>query len=373
MSSETLPGGRNPLAADLDHVLAETRSLWEELRGAHLFVTGGTGFFGCWLLESFVWACDRLRLGADVTVLTRSPEAFCAKARHLANHPAIHLVRGNVLSLAIPQGQYSHVIHGATEASAKLSREQPLLMLESIVEGTNRTLKYARSCGAWRFLLVSSGAVYGPQPSGISHVTEEFQGGPDSTDPRSVYGEGKRLAEMTAVLYARTFGLECLIARCFAFAGPHLPLDAHFAIGNFMGDCLNRRPIEIRGDGTARRSYLYAADLAIWLWTILLRGESCRPYNVGSEQDLSIAQLAAVVAKAMESPAEIRVAQAAVEGAAPERYVPDTGRARRELGLKQWISLEDAIRRTAAWHRGLSPGRDREVAESLIYEETQTC
>ena len=76
----------NPLAADLDHVLAHTEGVWEQLRGARLFVTGGTGFFGCWLLESFLWASDRMELKATMTVLTRSPERFRAKAPHLAGH-----------------------------------------------------------------------------------------------------------------------------------------------------------------------------------------------------------------------------------------------------------------------------------------------
>ena len=196
---------------------------------------------------------------------------------------------------------------------------------------------------------MSAGAVYGPQPP-EARVPETYGGGPDPTDPRSVYAEAKRLAELLCALYSRIHGLACPIARCFTFAGPYLSLDAHFAMGNFMSDCLKQRPIEIRGDGTPRRSYLYAADLAVWLWTILARGESCRPYNVGSERELSIAELAATVAAELEPSTAIRVMGLPRRGAAPERYVPDTGRARHELGLREWISLEDAIRRTAEWH-----------------------
>jgi len=341
----------NPLAADLDHVLAETCDLWEDLRDARIFVTGGTGFFGCWLLESFAWACDRLHLGAQLTVLTRSPESFRARAPHLVSHPAIRILRGDVLSLDTPPGRYSHVIHGATEASAKLNREEPLRMIDTIVQGTRQTLNYAVNSGARRFLLISSGAVYGPQPPDLPRIAEEFAGGPDCTDGRAAYAEGKRLAELTATIYSDASGVACTIARGFAFVGPYLPLDAHFAIGNFIADSLNRRPIQIRGDGTPRRSYLYAADLAIWLWTILLRGQPGRPYNVGSEQEVSIAQLAAMVAGTIHSRGEIRIARSPETGSVPERYVPDTARARCELGLRQSVSLDEAIRRTAAWYR----------------------
>ena len=336
----------NPLSQDLDHVLAHTGDAWRALDGARLFVTGGTGFIGTWLLEGFAWAYDHRAVDASVTVLTRSPEAFRIKAPHLALHPAIHLLRGDVRTFEFPADRFTHVIHGATEASEKLNREQPIEMVETIVDGTRRTLKFAVHAGARRFLQLSSGAVYGVLP-GL--VAETFRGGPDTTDPRFAYAEGKRLAELLCVMYARHHGLECPIARCFAFVGPYLPLDAHFAIGNFIGDTLAGRPIEIRGDGTPLRSYLYAADLAIWLWNILVHGES-GPYNVGSDQEISIRDLASAVAGVLDARHPVRIAGIPVPGVRPECYVPSVKRAQGELGLRQWIGLEESIRRTASWH-----------------------
>jgi dTDP-glucose 4,6-dehydratase len=339
----------NLLAGDLDHVLALTQGVWEELREARLFVTGGTGFFGCWLLESFAWACDHLHLAATMTVLSRSPEAFRDKAPHLAGHPSIRWIAGDVRTFPFPAGRFTHCIHAATEASAALNREKPLLMLDTIVEGTRRSLDFAVSSNVHRFLLISSGAVYGAQPAALSHLPEDHAGGPDVTDARWVYGEGKRLAELLTSVYSRQHRLDCPIARPFAFTGPYLPLDTHFAIGNFIADCIHERPIEIRGDGTAVRSYLYAADLVIWLWTILVHGQSRRAYNVGSEEAVSIAGLASTVQQALGARQPVRIAgQAApVPG---DRYVPDTARARNELGLEQCIPLDEAIRRTAQWH-----------------------
>ena len=337
-------------ASDRDHILDHTAGLWEDLRGGRVFVTGGTGFFGCWLLESFAAASDRFRLDCPLMVLTRSPEAFQAKAPWLASHPAISLVQGDVGSFEFPRGSFSHVIHAATEASAALNDEQPLVMLDTIVNGTRRVLDFAVAGGAGRFLLTSSGAVYGSQPPSLELLPETFCGGPDYAQPKSVYGEGKRMAELLCAVYGRSHGLECVIARCFAFVGPQLPLDVHFAIGNFIRDCLSGRPIHIRGDGTAYRSYLYAADLAIWLWTMLLRGQPGRCYNVGSEHAVSITELASAVVASLGSSNEIQVDGTPVPGKPPERYVPQTARARDELSLHQWVPLDEAIRRTAAWH-----------------------
>lgn len=341
----------NPLAADLDHVLEHTRPLWDDLRGGRLFITGGTGFVGCWLLESFIWANDRLGLGAQAVVLTRDPRAFARKAPHLASHPAIQLQAGDVRDFAFPDVAFTHVIHAAAQSSAPPTEIDPLEMFDTIVTGTRRVLDGARACGARRLLFVSSGAVYGRQPAERPLIAEDDRGGPDVTDPRAAYGEGKRAAELLCAIYAARYGLSATIARGFAFLGPYLPLDAHFAAGNFLRDRLRGGPIVVRGDGTPVRSYLYAADLAIWLWTILARGQAGRAYNVGSEETITIGELARAVANA-ESPAmDVVVLEQPQAGQPAERYAPSTARARAELGLQQWISLDDAIRRTLRWHR----------------------
>lgn len=339
---------------DLDHVLQHTQGLWEELRGRRVFLTGGTGFFGTWLLESFLWANDQLGLDAQLMVLSRRPESFCQRFPRLSGHPAVGFLQGDVRSFSFPEGPFSHVIHAATDTSAQLYAEHPLVMYETIVAGTQRVLDFARHAGAARLLLTSSGAVYGRQPTEVSHVAEDYVGAPDPMAPASAYGHGKRAAEHLCALYAREYGLATTIARGFAFVGPYLPLDRHFAIGNFLGNVLRGEPIVVQGDGTPYRSYLYAADMAAWLWTILVRGVACRPYNVGSEAEMAIGELAEMVTAVDGHRCPVTILQRPNPAARPARYVPSVQRATSELGLKAWIDLPEAIARTLRWQK--TPG-----------------
>lgn len=344
----------NLLQNDLESILEQTEDVWAKLQGARIFITGGTGFFGRWLLESFAWAHDRLNLDISAVVLSRAPDQFVEKAPHLGAHSAIQFHAGDVRSFEHPSGEFSHVIHAATDARASIIMGTPLAMFDTIVSGTRRVLEFAADRRTSSFMLISSGAVYGKQPPHVSRLTEEHYGAPSTTEVSSAYGEGKRAAELLATIYQQTHGLGVKIARCFAFVGPFLPLDEHFAIGNFIGDGLRGQPIRVAGDGTPHRSYLYAADLAVWLWHILARGKTCHPYNVGSEEDVTIASLARTVASAFDPPKLVEFGKQATKATPVDRYVPSVERARQELGLSQTVGLRDSIDRTLRWHTAIA-------------------
>lgn len=339
------------LLQDLDHILEHTKALWEDLREKKVFITGGTGFFGKWLLESFVWANDQLKLNAQMVVLSRDPNFFKTRYPHLAEASGITFHQGDVRNFEFPRERFDFIIHAATDASAQLNIENPLLMVDTIVDGTRRTLEFARHCGTKRFLLISSGAVYGKQPPDLSHIPEDHSDAPDTTQPASAYGEAKRLAELLCSIYQKQYDLEITIARCFAFVGPYLNLNIHYAVGNFIRDGLAGGPISVSGDGTPYRSYLYAADLAIWLWTILFRGAPGEAYNVGSEDAISIRDLAYEVSAAFPNSAKVVIAKSPLVGQPAERYVPSIKKARIRLGLDSWINLQEALHRTIKWNQ----------------------
>lgn len=316
---------------------------WAGLAGRRIFLTGGTGFFGCNLLEAYTRAWDREPLGSLVSVLTRDRAAFLGKAPHLAKHPGIEVLEGDLLATSFGDSSWDLVIH------AEVAGDQPVSTTDRNVLATERLLELVQRWGSRRVLFTSSGAVYGPQPPDLSHIGEEHAQAPLPPE-LSAYGEAKRASERLGQALGEQHGYDFLIARCFAFLGPWLSLTDARAAGNFIADALAGRPIVVQGDGRPVRSYLHGADLADWLWTILLRGVHGRPYNVGSDEALSIADLAHRVQGLLAPLSEVCISAEPVPGP-PPRYVPSVQRAREELGLRQTIGLDEAIRHMAQWNR----------------------
>lgn len=317
---------------------------WQALAGKRVFITGGTGFIGKWLLATLLDADEKLGLNCHVTVLSRDPFAFQRDWPTIVG--LVEWIAGDVRSFSIETHHFDVIIHAATDVVAHATPED---VFSTCLDGTRRVLSLARQCKASRLLLVSSGAVYGPLPAGMTHVPETHLGGPDPLLTSSAYGEGKRASEWLAS-QAAGYGLEVRIARVFALVGPHLPLDKHFAVGNFLRAAIDGTDIIVSGDGTPYRSYLYAADMAAWLWAVLLRGKPGCAYNVGSEDALSILALAHRVADALQVRIDVRAARVAPPDHVPQHYVPQTRLAIAELGLGAPLGLDEALRRTARWY-----------------------
>ena len=303
-----------------------------------IFITGGTGFFGKSILDYRLRHPEFLA-DAELTILSRDPAAFIAANPRLADQLGVAFVAGDVRTFNFSTLQpfnFSTIIHAATAAVTTLSDDE---MHTTIVDGTRHLLEFAKSCGAKRLLFTSSGAVYGPQ----TVVVDESA----PTSPTTAYGRGKLAAERMCI----ESGIPTCIARCFAFTGPYLNRRIHFAIGNFIQNCLDGKDIVIKGDGTPLRSYLYADDLVEWLFAILDRGKPGRPYNVGSPEGLSIRELAETVRSALGTKNEI-----SIQGIPqplnpstlqPSTYVPIVTRAETELGLRVTVPLTEAIRLSA--------------------------
>jgi UDP-glucuronate decarboxylase len=316
-----------------------------------LLLTGGTGFFGKSLLKFIV----KTNFQIEVTVLTRSSKNFLINNPQFSGLPWLSFHNGDVtrpesLKHLACKGEFTHLIHAATDstnASALSSHHQ----FNQIVNGTLNLLDFAINSKIHRFLLTSSGGVYGPQPLTLESIPESFLGMPDPLLFGSTYGIAKRMAEHLCILASTNSAVETVIARCFAFVGEDLPIDAHFAIGNFIRDAKHKQAIVVKGDGTPLRSYLYQQDLAQWLFTLLEKGNSGEAYNVGSDQVISIAELAHLVRDIVAPGKPVIIEKSfSADNAQRNRYIPNIDKARNMFGLDVRVSLEKAIRLAAGIH-----------------------
>lgn len=338
---------------DLNTILENTCKIFREdfVRGSNIFITGATGFFGKWLLESFVFLNRKLNLNSNVFVLSRDPESFLKKYKFYEGEKNIFWIKGDIRTFEFPSQEIDYIIHAATDADATLNNDSPLLMLDTITEGTRRVLKFAQNQPELKaFLLTSSGAVYGKQPENVDRIRENDSFYIDINHPNSAYSEGKRLAELYCSIYAEHYKIPVKIARCFAFVGPYLPLDRHFAIGNFIRDGLESHNITIKGDGSPLRSYMYAADLTIWLWTILLKGDTGDVYNVGSDKAISIKELAMMIARYFPG-ISVDILNQTHPTDRNQNYVPDVTKFKRKFNLSPKINLEEAILKSISFNK----------------------
>lgn len=313
------------------------------MAGRHVFLTGGTGMVGRTLLDYFATVA-RGGNAPRVSVLTRDPAGFAARFPVQAGLEGLTLVAGSLATLSsLPPGT-TDVIHGAADTHAAAGHAA---WIEQIVGGTRTVLAASTDAGVERFLLLSSGAVYGPQPSSLARLGEDYHGAPDPLRPGSTYGQAKRLAEQLCTVFLNERGLHTVVARLFAFGGAHTPRDGRYALGNFVRDALSAAgdPIRVAGDGTAVRSYLGGYDTAHALVTAWCVGESGQAYNIGSEEPVTIAELARKVRDRLSPSREIAVLGGAGDGQR-SRYVPDVSRIA-SFGAASRTDLDQVIDETA--------------------------
>jgi nucleoside-diphosphate-sugar epimerase len=336
------------LAKDFERIGAAPVERCRPLSGQRLYLTGATGFFGRNLLALFAYLQGR-GVEFSVTALSRSPQRFLDKQPWCRALRWLEWRQGDVSAGWPGDGKYDLLLHAATETRAEAHVDK-LEVFEKIVAGTRQAVAFAAQHGVRRMLLTGSGAQYGAIAADSRRgVSESDAIACDPSRAGSAYGEGKRVSELLAALHAQRDGYAVVNTRCFAFVGPGLALDGHFAIGNFLRDALQRRDIALASSGAATRSYLYGADLALWLVILLLEADGGDALNVGSDRSVTILELAMRVRDLVGQGLQVRPGPPR-SGEERHVYFPCIDRAR-GLGLDVWTNLDEAIVRTAQWHR----------------------
>lgn len=315
----------------------------QDYSGNHVLLTGGTGFFGRALLRHWQSQEQNGEKIAKVCVLSRNPESFLKKYPEFSGHSWLHFHQGDILSTtSLPRDDFTHLLHAATDSTLgpKLT---PLERYIQIVDGTRNMLEYAVANQIPKFLLTSSGGVYGQQPKEIISIPEDYNGMPDPLRSENAYSIAKRSAEHLCTLYRDSFGLKVILARCFTFIGRDLPFDAHFAIGNFIQDAVCGREIIVKGDGSPVRTYLDQRDLAHWLNTLMYEGLNGEAYNIGSDVQITIQELAHLVRDTIAPQSIVRIATQPNTNNFRNRYIPNILKVQKNLKLAIKYSLKQAI------------------------------
>ncbi len=324
-------------------------------RDKRVFVTGGTGFFGVWLLSLLALVQERLGGDLHIGVLSRDPGRFMREHDFLDFGGRMHFVEGDVKSFRADLSGVTHLVHMATtNASETFGGEDQLNKLELLYAGTRNVLEQCSS-RLESVLFTSSGVAYGGAHTGC--IAEADSGAPDTLAPGAALGLGKLVAEYLVSYFAQQKGYRFSIARCFAFAGEYLPLDLHYAFGNFIRNALRHEPIVVRGDGRDERSYMYVGDAVAWLLRMLAQPKNAI-CNVGSESSISMRALAGKIAGAVTPPVEVSVLGAVDETGNFKRpsYIPSTLRARTEYpGLAEWTPIDAIIARMTSVCAEASP------------------
>lgn len=321
---------------DVTHNLGE---MAERIESKRVLISGGAGFLGSWM-------CDLLiALGAEVVCIDNMSSGREENVGHLLDNGQFTFIQGDITGSVEIAGSFDMVMHLASPASPFEFMEYPVDILKANTLGIVRMLEIARKSGA-RFLFSSTSEIYGD--SQIIPTPEEYWGNVNPVGQRSCYDEAKRCGEAYAMAYVAQYGLDVRIARIFNTYGPRMRADGIYGrvIPRFIRQALSGEPFTVFGDGSQTRSFCYVTDQIEGLLRLAfmndLGGE--RIFNIGSEDEITIQELAEVVKQATGSSSPVEYHPLPKDD--PRRRRPDILRAREVLGWEPKVGLKKGINRT---------------------------
>lgn len=337
---------------DCDRVLELGADKLGELGDSSILITGGTGFMGSWIVEMLLRLNEKKRAASKVYVLGRDRSRFERNLGHLMGSPFLEFIRCDIRNVAEIPREIEYVIHAAGTPDNRAHTTNPIETMVTIAEGTHAILKAAdRVANLKMFVNVSSSSIYGAQPLDLLKMPEDYSGYLSNLQVASSYAEAKRYGESLATAARSEGRMPVVVARPFSFIGAYQPIDAPWAVNNFIQDAINRRPIRILGDGQTIRSVMYGADMALWMLAIMTKARSGKTYNIGSDEGLSVKLLAEKVSSNFKPNSEV-ILNCSLSGKIVNTVlVPDTRIAENNLNLKIYTNVDLSLERTIKWYK----------------------
>jgi nucleoside-diphosphate-sugar epimerase len=341
---------RNPIVEeDLKSITASSLP-WDRLFGKTALITGANGFIAAYMIETLLYLNETANAGIHVVALARNHEKVSRKlSRHLSR-PDLTIVVQDVRAPYCGPSQVDFLIHAASQASPKYFSRDPVGTFEANVVGTQRMLELARNAKSESLLFFSSGEVYGQPDPELQVIDETAYGYLDPLNLRSCYAEGKRAGEALCAYWHAQFGVPAKIVRLSHTYGPGMELNDGRVFADFVADIVAGRDIVLKSDGSARRPFCYLADATVAFFIILLRGQSGQAYNVGSDRQCSILELAETLCRLFPE-RSCRVMRQHRVSTDPYLASPNPGfqfdlSSVRSLGWAPTTSIEEGFKRT---------------------------
>ena len=330
------------LMSDLDEVATENQEFFERSDNCNFLILGASGFIGSWITQSILYANEKLNLNLKVTAVCRAKEKFYSRV-NCTQKSNLNLIEGDLNSIDLRSflidESFDYVLHTATSTTVKLGEPKESLLSSTIA--TRKIIEFLRGQEKKsKFIHLISGAVYGKLAQNNLHIEESLVIGNSLNEYALCKLTIERLlieASDQGVIYGSS-------PRLFAFYGPHLPIDAQLAIGNFMHDAKYNKRIIVKGNPNTTRSYLYPTDLVSWILALWLNPPNYVTH-IGSSKSITIGALANSVSK--------------VYGGVPivfenpnqevSHYVPKTEIIEKNFGVSQKVSLDDGLARWKSW------------------------
>jgi UDP-glucuronate decarboxylase len=354
------------IEADLELLEAQLKGELSALSGRTILVAGGAGFLGYYLVQAPLHWNRKNPTAAPitVTVLDNFVRGVPGWLQALQQTDNLRLVKHDITQpLTNEIGDQSYVIHAASIASPTYYRKCPIETMDANVNGLRHVLDYAirqrdRGLPVEGILFYSSSEIYGDPTPGDIPTPETYRGNVSCTGPRACYDESKRYGETLCVNFARQHALPIKVARPFNNYGPGLKITDARLIPDFARDILNGRDMVMLSDGTASRTFCYAADAVAGYYKILINGRAGEAYNIGVEApEVSVAQLAGDMARIAKELFGYKGKVVKRESTDkdylidnPSRRCPIITKARTELGYDPQVGLEAGLRRSLVWY-----------------------
>jgi len=306
-----------------------------------LFLTGGTGFFGKALLKYWL----KNNPFKEIHILSRDPDSFIQRNRNLTGLLPVRFYSGDIThpnSFPDIEG-ITHIIHAATDSTLgpTLSEDE---VYNQIVNGTRNTIDFAVQKSIPNFFMTSSGGVYGATKNYEENLFSGFLE-TDEMNGEGAYSEAKIFAEKIIDEYKDDYKINTTIARCFSFVGEDLPLNVHFAIGNFIKNALEGKAIVVNGDGLPVRSYMYQSDLARIITKLVLKEGGAGIYNLGSDEAISIKNLAYLVRDVVNPQLPVEILGIKDKNI-KDFYFPNISKLKKEFPHEVFLNTREAIIKT---------------------------